>query len=124
MPSFHYKAVDDAGKVVKGSATPLMNAMWSAIWSRSGLTLIQCRMLKKSTLLPWLGGSVNTRAVVEFYYRLSQTMEIGLPILSALEENSRYLPSGPMRHISGEIKVAVEGGRTLYEAMGAQPHMF
>lgn len=124
MPSFHYKAVDDAGKVVKGSTTAFDEDDVERNLGRSGLTLIHCRMLKKSTLAPWLGGSVNPRMLVEFYHRLSQTMEIGLPILSALEENSRYLPSRPMRHISGEIKVAVEGGRTLYEAMGAQPQIF
>jgi type II secretory pathway component PulF len=124
MPSFQYKAVDDAGRVIKGSATAFDERDVEHDLSRSGLTLIHCRMLKKSTLAPWLGGSVNPRTVMEFYHRLSQTMEIGLPILSALEENSRYLPSRPMRHISGEIKVAVEGGRTLYEAMGAQPQIF
>lgn len=124
MPNYSYKAVDDSGNVSRGVAIAFDENDVERNLSRSGLTLIDSRLVKESALTRWLSGRIKLRAVVEFYHRLAQTLEIGLPILSALQENSRYLPSKSMRHISGEIKVAVEGGRTLFEAMGAHARIF
>jgi type IV pilus assembly protein PilC len=124
MPSFRYKAVDGTGTVVAGTASALDEHEVERELERRGLTLIDYRMLKKGRVGRWFGESIKPRAIAEFYHRLSQTLEIGLPVLSALEENSRYLPSRPMRQISGEIKTAVEGGRTLYEAMSAHTPVF
>lgn len=124
MPNFQYKAVDDHGRVTKGVAIALDESDVERKLGSTGLTLIHSQLLKESALTRWLSGTIKLRTLVEFYLRLSQTLDIGLPILSALEENSRYLPSKPMRHISGEIKVAVEGGLGLHEAMAAHPHIF
>ncbi|MGD9211074.1 MAG: type II secretion system F family protein, partial [Desulfobacteraceae bacterium] len=124
MPSFRYKAVDDSGKLFKGVLTAFDDMDVERNLSRSGLSLIEASKLKQSGWNQWLSGSVSLRNIVEFYHRLSQTLEIGLPILSALEENSRYLPSKTMRQIAGELMVAVESGRTLYEAMEAHPKIF
>jgi type IV pilus assembly protein PilC len=124
MPNFRYQAVDAAGKAFKGTAIALDESDVERQLSRSGLSLIDCRVLKENFLAQWASASIKLRTVVEFYHRLAQTLEIGLPILSALEENSHYLPSRPMRRISGELKVAVEGGRSLYEAMGAHSRIF
>lgn len=124
MPNFSYKAVDDSGRVVKGVAIAFDESDMELKLSQAGLDLIQSRSVKESSLSQLLGSSIKLRTVVEFYHRLAQTLEIGLPLLSALEENSQYLPSKPMRRISGEIKVAVEGGRTLHEAMAAHSKIF
>jgi len=124
MPNFRYSAVDAAGKAFKGTAIALDESDVERQLSRSGLSLIECRQARESFWARHMGGGIKLRTVVEFYHRLAQTLEIGLPILSALEENSLYLPSRPMRRISGELKVAVEGGRTLYEAMGTHTRIF
>jgi type IV pilus assembly protein PilC len=124
MPNFRYQAVDDSGREFKGSAIALDESDVERQLSRGGLSLIHCRRVQESLWAQWANGSVKLRTVVEFYHRLAQTLEIGLPILSALEENSHYLPSRPMRRVSGELKVAVEGGRSLYEAMGAHSRIF
>ncbi len=124
MPSFHYKAVDDSGKVFKGVIIAFNESDVEQNLSSSGLSLIHSKRIKESAVNRLLSGKINLRAVVEFYHRLAQTLEIGLPILTALEENGRYLPSKQMRKISSDIKVAIEGGRTLNEAMGSHPVVF
>jgi len=124
MPSFQYKAVNDSGKVFKGISIAFDERDVERDLGRSGLSLIHSKLLKESTLTRFLSGKVKPRAVVEFYHRLAQSLEIGLPILSALEENGHYLPSKQMRKISSDIKVAVEGGRTLNEAMSTHPKVF
>ncbi|WP_054033183.1 type II secretion system F family protein [Desulfatitalea tepidiphila] len=124
MPNYSYKAVDRSGRVVKGMAVALDETDVELKLSHAGLALIQSRSVQENILSRWSSASIKLRTVVEFYHRLAQTLEIGLPLLSALEENNRYLPSKPMRRISGEIKAAVEGGRTLFEAMGAHGRIF
>jgi type IV pilus assembly protein PilC len=124
MPSFHYKAVSDEGRVVKGVAIAVDEEDVERSLADSGLSLIHSKAVRQSVLAGLLQGGIKTRAVVEFYHRLAQTLEIGLPVLSALEENARYLPSKPMRRVAAEIKMAVEGGRTLHEAMSAHPRVF
>jgi type IV pilus assembly protein PilC len=124
MPSFQYKAVNDAGRVVKGVAIAVDEEDMERHLAGSGLSLIHSKAVQQSTLSTLLQGGIKTRTVVEFYHRLAQTLEIGLPVLSALDENARYLPSKPMRRIAAEIKMAVEGGRTLHEAMSAHSRVF
>lgn len=124
MPSFHYKAVSDEGRVVKGVAIAVDEEDVERYLAGAGLSLIQSRAVRESALAGLLHGRIKSGTVVEFYHRLAQTLEIGLPVLSALEENARYLPSKPMRRIAAEIKMAVEGGRTLHEAMSAHPGVF
>jgi type IV pilus assembly protein PilC len=124
MPNFHYKAVNDEGRVFRGTAVAVDEEEVERYLSQSGLSLIRSKVVKQSTLLCVPGGRIKPRTLVEFYHRFAQTLEIGLPILSALEENARYLPSKPMRRIAAEIKVAVQGGRTLHEAMSMHPKVF
>ena len=124
MPNYRYKAVNDTGKLFKGIAIAFDKTDMERHLNHSGLSLIKAHKIKESALTQWLGGTVSLRNTMEFYHRLAQTLEIGLPILSALEENGRYLPSKTMRKIVGELKVAVECGHSLYEAMEMHPKVF
>lgn len=124
MPNYRYKAVNDDGTLIKGVTIGFDEGDVEQRLSQVGLCLIHCQMLQESGLSRWLHRTVSLRTVVEFYHRLAQTLEIGLPILAALDENSRYLPSAPMRRVSGELKVAVEGGHTLHEAMSGHARVF
>lgn len=124
MPNFRYKAVNDQGRVFKGVAIAVDEDDVERYLGNSGLSLIHSKAVKESSLTSLLGSQIKTRTLVEFYHRFAQTLEIGLPMLSALEENANYLPSKPMRRIAAEIKMAVEGGRTLLEAMSMHPKVF
>jgi len=124
MPNFRYKAVNDEGRVLKGTTIAVDEEDVERYLGESGLSLIRSQAVKEGPLDSLTNGSVKSRALVEFYHRFAQTLEIGLPILSALEENARYLPSKPMRRVAAEIKMAVQGGRTLHEAMSMHPKVF
>ncbi len=124
MPRFRYKAVDDTGHVFKGEQVAFDDGDLERDLSRTGLSLIHCRKSGGAGLQGWLHGGVKPRILAEFYYRFAQTLEIGLPVLSGLEENARYLPSRAMGKIVAEIKVSVEGGRALHEAMARHPKVF
>jgi type IV pilus assembly protein PilC len=124
MPNFRYKAVNDEGRVFKGTAVAVDEEDVERYLSESGLSLIRSKAVKEGALASMTSARIKSRTLVEFYHRFAQTLEIGLPILSALEENAHYLPSKPMRRIAAEIKMAVQGGRTLHEAMAVHPKVF
>ncbi len=91
----------------------------------SGLTLISSQPDVKSGLADFLRSNrIKPRELIEFYYRLSQTLELGLPMLSALEENEKIIPTPFFRKIIAEIRMSIEAGNSLYEAMLQYPKIF
>ena len=89
------------------------------------MTLVGCRVAGKGIAgrIP-LSGRVTPRFLIEFYHRLSQALALGLPVLTVLDENARTLPSRRLRKVAGEIRLAIENGSTLHEAMGRYPGIF
>ena len=125
MPSYRYKAIDDAGKILRGKVVALGENEIEERIAQEGLTLIQSKELKKTHIEKiFTGTKVNPRLLIELYRRLSQTLEMGLPIVSALEENSKMLPSKSLKQTLSEVQIGIEGGHTLHESMSRFPLVF
>ncbi|MBC2709544.1 MAG: type II secretion system F family protein [Desulfosarcina sp.] len=125
MPKFRYQAIDNTGRLVKGSLVAASDRELEAKLVDKDLTLVSSRLhtdgfFSKSIL----GERIGNRDIIEFYHRLYQTLELGLPMLSALEENAVQLPSRPMRRIVDEIRIAIENGSTFTSAMARFPKAF
>ena len=104
MPSYCYKAIDDTGKIMRGKIIALGENDAEERIAREGLTLIQSKEMKESRLGKIFSGTkVKPRLLIELYRRLSQTLEMGLPIVSALEENAKMLPSKNLKQISQQL---------------------
>ena len=125
MPNYSYKAIDDTGRVFKGTLVSFSDNDVEQRLRQKGLTLIKSRPLRgggSSGLLG--GGKVKPRVLIEFYHRLAQTLELGLSLVSALDENAKLLPSKTLRKVLEETRSGLESGNTLYEAMSRFPHVF
>ncbi|MBU1181926.1 MAG: type II secretion system F family protein [Proteobacteria bacterium] len=127
MPKFQYRAVDGSGRLLKGTSVAANVSEMEKQLRGAGLTLIDSRKIVEGIGAgagKWLSGKIKPRIIIEFYYRLSQTLELGLPILSALEENEKIIPSKAMRRIVGEMKISIEAGNMMNEAMSRFPKVF
>ena len=94
MPRYSYQAINDAGKLLKGTVFALGAADVEGRLIQQGLTLVKSNPIKQSSLAGQLaGGKVKPRIIIEFYRRFSQTLDIGLPVLTGLDENARTIPS-------------------------------
>lgn len=125
MPKFRYQAIDISGRLVKGTTIAASDRELDVKLADKGLTLVSGQLhtdgfLSKSIL----GERIGNRDIIEFYHRLYQTLELGLPMLSALEENAVQLPSRSMRRIVDEIRIAIENGNTFTAAMARFPKAF
>jgi type II secretory pathway component PulF len=125
MPSYSYRAIDDDGRIQRGKVVALGENDVEERIAQEGLTLIQSKELKVSRLEKvFAGGKVKPRILIELYRRLSQTLEMGLPIVTALEENSKMLPSVSLKQTLSEVRVGIENGHTMHEAMSRFPSAF
>ncbi len=125
MPRYQYRAVDEKGVVCKGALTAFDEEDLEARLAQKGLTLISGKKNRAGRFAGIDGsGGIRPRMLIEFYYRLSQTLELGLPIIGTLDDSSMLTPYKPLRKISQEIKVALESGKTLHEAMSQFPKVF
>jgi type IV pilus assembly protein PilC len=125
MPNYSYRAIDVNGKLVRGSMIAFSEGDIEQRLRQNGLTLIKSKISSDGQLSRLLtGGKVKHRILVELYHRLSQTLDLGLPIVTALEENAKLLPSKPLKKILNEIRISIESGNSLYESMSRFPKIF
>jgi type II secretory pathway component PulF len=125
MPKYRYKSIDATGKLARGEIVAFNEAALEDKLLQNGLTLIKTKMVKEGLLSRLVfSEKIKPRLIIELYHRLSQTLELGLPLLSALEENAKILPSKTLKKTIEEIHMAVEAGNTLYESMSRFPNIF
>jgi type II secretory pathway component PulF len=118
MPKYRYKAIDAAGKASRGTVVAVSESDAEEKLQQRGLTLIASHQARESILRSlFISRRIKPRELIEFYYRLSQTLELGLPILSALEENEKIISTPYFKKIIAEIRIAIESGNSLYGAM-------
>ncbi len=125
MARLRYQAIDQGGKVRRGTVVAFHEADLEDRLRDRGLTLISSKPVKDDSKISKLaGGKIKPRMLVEFYRRFAQTVEMGLPILTGLEENAKVIPSKPLKRVIEDVKGALEDGSTLFDAMGRFPKIF
>ncbi len=126
MPLFRYTALDGHGKIVKGTMVALTESDAEKRLGERDLTLIQAKKLSErfSALSHIFKRQVRDRDLIEFYQRLSESLEVGLPLLSTLEENIKLIGSKRLARSVERVKLDVENGLTLSQAMSQQSDVF
>lgn len=125
MKSYLYLAIDEEGKTVKGKADAQSEALLERDLRRIGLELVQCKEGGESLLgRLFPRRKVPARLLIMFYTRLSQSLDVGLPIIPTLEENAKVTDSVALRKIIQEIIVSLEEGNTMQQSMQKFPKVF
>jgi len=122
VPEFVYKAINEDGKIISGKMSALSEVDLESKLIQKGLVLVKCRKTKETLLLRF--GRVKSKFIIELYSRLAQALEIGLPLISALNEIGKTIPSNILRRVVEDISLSIQSGNTLYDAMSAFPRIF
>ena len=123
MNIYRYKGVDDQGHIRKGNTRATNDADLEMRLRRLGLELISYRVA-------WSGGSVlasrkvKRRDLILFCFHLEQSLRAGVPVVESLQDLHVSADKPQLREICASMLEAIEGGRTLSEAMGAYPGVF
>lgn len=125
MENYRYLAITEKGYVSRGNLVAHNERALDAHLRRIGLTLIECRQIRESFLTRLFASQrVQPRILGLFYSRVSEALAVNLPIISVLEENAMALGSPSLRSTILEIKVHLEEGLPLAEAMQKFPKVF
>lgn len=124
MNSYRYKAVHPDGRIVKGTFRAATKSDLESEFERQGLVLVSASLRSGLFGFRRLARRPRSRLLIEFYHRLAQAIEIGIPIVSGLNEIGRSLPSHRLREIVGELQSALEKGNSLQEALSRYREIF
>jgi type IV pilus assembly protein PilC len=123
VSSFLYRALDHEGHVVRGELAAGSEQELDGRLLRIGLQLITCKPLRASR-----GGKsgvkVSRRELITFCFHLGQAHKAGLPILEAMGDLRDSVGDRGFRSVLASLSLAVEGGRSLSEAMSDFPGTF
>ncbi|MEX0951864.1 MAG: type II secretion system F family protein, partial [Gammaproteobacteria bacterium] len=123
MPSYQYKAVDDAGRYQLGKVEAVNEIDLEARLDRMGLDLVNCKILKQT------GGNVTglgvkRRDLITFCFHMEQTSRAGVPMLESLEDMRDSTDNPRLKEVLAAMMESVEGGMTLSQSMHQYPAVF
>lgn len=123
MSAWSYRAVDPAGRIIRGELVALNEADLDHRLAQISLQLIRCRRLSR---MPGSshGSRVGRKELINFCFHLGQAHKAGLPILEALADLRDSSDNAAFRNTLASLCLAVESGRSLSEAMSEFPSTF
>jgi type IV pilus assembly protein PilC len=124
MPSFEYKAVDGAGKTVRGALEAVNDADLELRLRRVGLDLITCRQLARGASRLARGRSVTRQDLINFCFDIEQMSRSGIPLLDGLRDLHTSVENPAFKDVLGAMLEDMEGGKVLSQCMAAHPRTF
>jgi type IV pilus assembly protein PilC len=121
---YAYKSVDALGKRVKGRLEAVNQIDLELRLKRIGLDLIDAEAVTDTRPMLFGGGRISRRDLITFCFHLEQMTGSGLPLLEGLTELRDSMDSQRFREVIGSMIEAIEGGKTLSQALEAHPAVF
>lgn len=121
MSLYAYKAMDPAGRRVRGRMDALNPADLEMRLKRMDLDLISCGPLKQGKTG---GARITRRELITFCFHLEQLARAGVPIIDSLVDLRDSLDNPRFREVLADLIENVEGGRTLSQALAGHPKVF
>lgn len=123
MPTFLYKAVDQAGKAAQGQLEAINDIDLELRLKRMGLDLVTFREASKRQSL-FGGPGATLQDLIMFCFQLEQLTRAGVPIMEGLADLRDSTPNPGFKEIIGQLVTGVEGGLMLSQAMAQHPKAF
>lgn len=123
MPTYSYKAVDQAGRSAQGEIDALNEVDLELRLEKIGLDLITFRQVKKTASL-FSRKAVNHKDLMMFCFQLEQLTSSGVPLLDGLIDLRDSTSNLHFQKVIGGLVSEVEGGRMLSQAMAEYPNVF
>ena len=124
MYNYGYKAVNSSGKIIKGEFCAINEEELEKNLHANGETLIKAKKIEnKGGISAFFSRKVKPRLLAEFYLRISDSLRLGLPIVSILNENAKSLPA-PLNRICEKLKASIESGGSFSSAAAQFPDTF
>ena len=123
MPTYEWVALDKRGKRMKGSMPAKNASLVKAELRRQGMN----PQTVKERAKPLFGGSgsaVKPRDVAIFSRQIATMMASGVPMVQSFDIIADGQKNPRFKTMLTDVKQSIEGGSTLYEALGQYPVQF
>lgn len=125
MPSFSYKAVNDAGAQVSGVLTAENYQVALRLLDEQALYPIKVTEgIQQQAIGLRSGGRVKLAQLTVLYGQLADLLRAGVPMLRALDVLARQESGGSLGQVVRELREDVAGGMSLGDAMAKHPRAF
>jgi type IV pilus assembly protein PilC len=120
MAAFNYKAMNSAGRVLRGQIDAINPIDLEMRLKRMGLDFIDGTQVKErsSTYHP------DPKELITFCIHLEQLTRSGVPIIESLVDLRDTLDVPRFRAVIAGLVEAIDGGQRLSQAMAARPDVF
>jgi len=123
MEVFQYKAINSSGKILHGRVDAINAGDLEVRLSRMGLDLVRYREIKTSASHV-TGKGIKRLDLITFFFHLEQLVRAGVPILEGLADLRDSVENPRLQEVTAAMIEAIEGGKTLSEAMQDFPAVF
>jgi type II secretory pathway component PulF len=128
MPLYSFTALTPAGRERSGREEAISEAALESRLRKLGLWVAELSevkpVLRSAAQLNRGCGPVSSRILVEFFLQLSLQLRAGIPLLTALTNETTESGSVPFRRAMTDLAERVQSGQCLSEAMAAHPRLF
>lgn len=122
MPSFQYKAIDQAGQTASGRIDAMNDVDLELRLKRMGLDMISFRQIRTGSTA--VAGSVSRKDLINFCFDMEQMSRAGIPLLEGLRDLRDSLENPRFKGIVSSMLEDIEGGKMLSQAMANFPTVF
>ena len=123
MPMFVWEGIDKRGKKMKGEQQAKNANMLRAELRKQGINPGIVKP-KPKPLFGNTGSRITPKDIAVFSRQLATMMKSGVPIVMALEIIGNGQKNVRMKKLVDELRLDIEGGSSIYEAMSKHPVQF
>jgi type IV pilus assembly protein PilC len=120
MSAFSYKAMNPAGRIIRGQLEALNTVDLEMRLKRMGLDFIDGNLIRKrqSRYRP------DRKDLITFCIHLEQLTRSGVPIIESLIDLRDTLEQPRFKEVVAGLVEAIDGGQRLSQAMASRPEVF
>ena len=123
MTPFVWQGTDKRGKKMKGEQVAKNANLLRAELRRQGITPTVVKP-KPKPLFGSAGKKISAKEVAVFSRQLATMIKSGVPVVQALEIIGNGHKNPRMKEMVNTLRLDIEGGSSIYEAMGKHPVQF
>lgn len=124
MAQYAYRALNDAGRQVRGKLSANNETDLYQQLESTGLMLLDSKVVKESALGTAMSKGVSAREKIQFFVHLEQLQAAGVPLLDSLTDVRDSTDTPRLRDLTTSILNDVSGGTPLSEAFQKHPKVF
>ena len=124
MPTYIWEGRTKTGEARSGTFTADSEDAVTERLSAQGLTITKVKKKPLEIQLPSFGTGVGLKDMVVFTRTFSTMIDAGLPIVQCLDMLATQSENAAFRRILSGVKLEVESGKSLSEAMARFPRVF